>query len=286
MMWDAFLDEFIKIAYLESVHLKQQDLISRGIAGSGRMSKALKGHLVSGNVSTDEGIRHPWIPTNDYMHAFPTRPRAQVVKRLNKVMDLGVRDVAEAAANPGTFTSGILAVKGFQDIGQAGHTLADLTAHYDRPLKKGELKANTPAEQAVLGMSRQGRKVLQKIPGAGALGFAVSGAEHALSGLPPGEGILGLAPGIDTATGSKIDKNMLEQSKRFGNQVRVKILKTMQTEHGFKPDEAEKALGKFLRTTDPGLGADLVGSVARDARHVGYQITRPARLLRRVFLPE
>jgi len=228
-----------------------------------------------GNLSTDTGIRHPWIPVNAPLHAMPAQGKREIGKRILQEQQRGVEDVAHAIANPGAL-SGARMTRGMMGLGQTQHGLMDLGAHFERPLEAGMTgeAAGTLQGRAAGRL----RKVLQKVPGAEALGPVVSGMEHQTAGLKGGRG---LAPGshLDTfvSGGTASDVRSASRAAGFGRAAKRKVLKVLQTTHGMSPEAAEAAYLHHMSSKAPGRVSQLLGKASRDVGHITERTTAPVR---------
>lgn len=269
----GFLDELQKIAYDPPEHTELGNYTTRAMGLGDPMGK----HVVGGSLATDRGIRHPWIPTSDKLHAMPARPKKEIGQALLKQRNTGLRDITHGIAH----SSDAHLARGLADFGQSQHGVMDLGAHYEKPktLLAGSRMGST------MEMMRRGA---QKLPGAGSAGFAISGLEHVIGGL--GLKRTGLDPTIDKfhPRVDPIDRRSLNRAQGWGRTGRRDIIKGLVRDHGMTPAQAEQAYTQFAQRGPLSPVAKVVGSASRDARFIAQQAARPGRravtMLRKVLL--
>ena len=266
----GFFDELEKLSYDVAGHTQ----LARPTASAMGASHQLGDLVTRGSLATDTGVRHPWLPTAHAEHAFPSQTKRQISQHLMKTQQQGVKDVASAIAKGGPL-AGMRTTRGLMDIGQAQHGLMDIGAHYERPVARG---MSGPAATTARGRAAgRAREVLQKIPGAGPLGFAVSGTEHQQAGLKAGHG---MAPGseLDVFTGqTKGDVRSMGRASGFGRATKRDIIKQLQAVHGMTPEQASAAYTKYMAGPAPGRVSQALGRGTRDIRYVGQQAARPVK---------
>lgn len=236
-----------KIAYGEREHHALASKASRELGAGGDVRKK----ILKGSKKTDVGIRHPWIPTNTPLHAMPGKSRISRLRDIVKQRQAAVDDIAKSIGRGGP-KKGARMHRGLAGLGQAQHSYADISSHFDKPVEQG--LAN-----------KRLREASKKVPGSG---FAVSGIEHARSGLSPKAGLPAadldkLRPKIN-----KADAQAVRQSASFGKSSRRRILQRLQKQHGMSPEAAEAALKKAFKGKAPGRLSSAAGETSRNIKHV------------------
>jgi hypothetical protein len=271
--WNAFRAELIKLGYGGAEHTTLMKPTTQKMGLSGNLGKL----MTKGNLATDKGLRHPWNPMNDAAHAMPGRAKKETVKRIMKTRQSGVTDVAKGIAKPGVL-SGARKTRGLMNLGQTQHSVMDLGAHYERPVKEGLKPATARAARVEKG-TRVARKVLSKTPLAGPAGTVISGAEHYAAGLTP-KGAAPPSSEIDKLKPkgtNKIDDVSRGRAAGLGSSAKRDIIKKLQSAHGMTPQQAEKAYAQFASGKAPGPISQLIGKASRNSRYVKEQVTRPAK---------
>jgi len=242
--------EYEKTAYHDSNHKR---LTGNAVKEMGKgVSTEVKRLVVKGSHDSDYGIRGPWFMVNDPVHAFPNMRKTDAFKEVEKVKGRGVAAVAAAMAGKGTARD---AVGGLLDIGQGSHTLADISAHMEKPVAKGESVV---------------RAVGNFFPD-GFGGSIPSLVEHLQSKRR-----------IDSlSTKNPIDQLAVKRQKGYGKAVRKDLMATLQGAHGMNKREARKQYKQFMETFTPTRADETLGHVARNTKYVGEQIGRAAAAYRK-----
>jgi UDP-N-acetylglucosamine:LPS N-acetylglucosamine transferase len=243
--------EYEKVAYTEKNHLR---LIHGAVRQLGKLSPTAKKIISEGTLDADIGIRAPWLIINDPIHAFPNMKKEDAFKEVEKVKGRGVAAVASAMVGKGTNRD---AVQGLLDIGQGSHTLADISAHMEKPVVGGE--------SAV-------RLVNNGLPD-GFGGVVPALVEHLQTGRE-----------IDTfkPKTNKVDRTAAKRQERYGKDVKKSILQTLQGEHGLSSNAARKNYNQFMRAFKPGGADKVLGKVVRNTKFVREQLGRAASSYRKL----
>jgi hypothetical protein len=255
----------VKQAYGEKEH--------RGLAGvtsnTAGMAGGARELVQAGALEADQGIRHPWLPHTDQGHAFAgSQSRAMVGRNVRSSLEAARNDVVQSIAGNyrggmSGMMSGAQGVRGLKAFGEANHRMADISAHYDKPLTQG--------------IDSQLRTVL---PESGYGGGLVGGREHYNSGLKMQGG--GLAAELDTFRPSvdAHDAQALRRSQAMGRAFRRQVTNDL-INHGHIPAEhAPAAVERFFTQFNPGMVSKTVGEVSRDGRYVAHEAGRAAGAIR------
>jgi len=266
-------DGLEKLAYGEKEH--------RGLAGvTSRNVGARKGDarnlIVSGSLKADRGIRHPWLPHTDRIHAFAgSQHKADIGRSVAQKQRSAVGDIASSIAGGkgrqglrGYLKSGVRGARGLQNLGEAQHTVMDIGSHYEKPLAEG-------------GATRL-RKV---VPRTGYGGGIVGGKEHVnVEKLVRGRGRLQGIADIDklSPATSRIDASSVRRAGGFGRAARRHVEAALVSHHGMSADEAAKAATHFFEKSKFSPASRRIGSLSRDSRFVRGEISRAGQTLKRV----
>jgi len=269
----GFVDELLKIAYGEAEHTQLMQSSGKTMGASPQLSAI----GTKGSLATDAGMRHPWIPTNAPLHAMPSQSRMQILRGVAKTRKKAVQDLAASAAGH-TPLAGIRASRGMMDLGQAQHTYMDLGAHFEKPIEEGISGAGA---KTLKGRAAGAiRRIAPKVPGAGSLGFAVSGLEHAGAGLKQeGKGVGSHLDVLDPSK-YKADVSSMTRAERFGASSRRAVIRELRKKHGYSPNQAGQLYEHLMTNVRPGRAATAVGGVQRNLRYLREQAGRPGQLFR------
>lgn len=249
-MLQAFSNELQKEAYGEKEHT---ELAQMSLDAMGAKSQHMRDAVTKGAIQVDKGVRHPWLPHTDPMHSFPgSQSRLTIGDNVVAKQNAAAHDMAHAIANPHDALSQARSYRGFKNLGEGTHQLADITAHVDKP------------RQAGLG-SRTLRKHFPQT-GYGA-GYLISGPEHIESGLPG-------STYVDTLGNTAADDVARRRATGFGNATRKKVVKRLTDVHGVTPEAAEKAVADHFANAHGGTSARVLGEGSRDLRYLKSEAGR------------
>jgi len=258
----------LKTAYRPGGHVQ---LLQKTLDTLGQTSPGVRSLIIEGNIATDKGIRHPWIPTNDILHSMPTRSRKSLRSKLKELRHSAVQDIASAAAKPDAALASIKTVRGLMNLGQAQHALMDVAPHYEAPARN---RSNR--------FSRQLRKIIRKTPDAGVLGWVASAAEHVEEGLTP-KAFGAFASRLDDIDPDKKEwKDSSHRARTFGKTVRREIISHMKSK-GLSRKMADKKLKAVLQGPAPQGLTLTAGRVSRDINFLGGQALRPVRAVTNII---
>jgi len=224
-------------------------------------SKDVKGQMLKSVTGTDRGIRQPYLPINDRVHAFPgSQSRKDVNAYIGDRIQFAAKHVARGlAAGSGVRKEHLLA-KGFGDYASAQHTVMDRTSHRDKPEMMGK---STP-------ILRAATKVMSKIlPGYG--GQIPSVIEHGLSGRAQ---VDKFSPKKNTADQAAL-KDVISTRKTFESEVQRKLV----ADHSLSPAEAKVLTKNMYQERIGGMGKTL-GNLSRGAEHITTEVARAGKALR------
>lgn len=258
----------MKVAYGPKEHRGLAGVMAHGMQAGAPMRDIVQ----AGALEADAGIRHPWLPHTDAGHSFAgSQTRAMVGQNVRAPFMAAREDVARAIAGRHTgglydrAVSGIRAVRGMKTLGEAQHRLADISAHYDKPLAAG---ANGGTDV---------RRAFEAHPGmqVGYGGGIVGAAEHHAGGLYRGDDG-GVASHLDDLRPSKNvhDAQAVSRSRSMGTAFRRQIEGDLVRAHGMTPQQATAAAQEFFTTANPGVVSRTLGEASRDARYVRDEIGR------------
>lgn len=265
-----------KVAYGEKEH--------RGLAGvtanSMGAGPGVRQLVQGGALEADAGMRHPWLPHTDAGHSFAGSQTREMVGNNVRTPYMAARqDVAKAIAGRHTgglydrAVSGVRAVRGMKNLGEAQHRLADISAHYDKPLAAGAAGGT------------QVRQAFEAVPGAqvGYGGGLVGAVEHRAGGLyaAPGGGVASHLDDLRPAQNVH-DAQAVSRSRAMGSAFRRQVEGDLVSVHGMQPQQAQAAAQEFFTTANPGAVSRTLGEASRDARYVRGEAGRLGGALRSV----
>lgn len=245
-----------KLAYGGAEHTRLT-AAGMGTLGAGPVGKSLG---IKGTLKADMGIRHPYLPHTDPIHAFPgSQTPRQVGMNVATTQRQGVESLARAGADTslrGRLLRNARVARGMTDIGQGSHQLADISAHYAKP--------------QALGIASRAREVA---PAIGYGGGLIAGREHAKSGLTRGPE--GLAAKLDELEPGRsvIDRAALSRQEGYGRATRRMLEKELQATHGLAPAQAAAAAERVL-AAEPGRFSRALGEASRNSRYLRGEARR------------
>lgn len=254
----------LKVAYGEKEHVGLAGVTANRM-GAGAPVRSL---IQSGATEADAGMRHPWLPHTDNQHSFAgSQSRAQLGQNVLGTYTGARQDVAKAIAgknskNPvSRLLSGARATRGLKQLGDAQHRMADISAHFDKPIEQG-IASST---------------LRQHMPQSGYGGILTGGVEHARGGLYQSNGTLSshlddLRPGASAA-----DRHAVDRSGRMGHAFRRQVEGDLVRGHGMQPAQAASASKEFFENANPGRVSRTIGEASRDARYVASEGGRAVR---------
>jgi hypothetical protein len=212
-------------------------------------------------TGADKGVRHPYIPANDRVHAFPgSQSRKDVNEYISDRLQFAAKNVAKGlTAKKGVRKEHLLA-KGFGDYASAQHTVMDRTSHRDKPK---ELGVSAP-------ILRSAVKVLSKvIPGIG--GQLPSVLEHGTKGRASVDKFTPKSRSMDRAA----LKDVKDTRQTFESEVHRKLVE----DHKMTGAEA-RLLTQNMYQERIGKAGRTLGNLSRGAEHITTETARVGKALR------
>jgi hypothetical protein len=208
--------------------------------------------IQQGATRADRGIRHPFMPHTDPIHAFPgSQTKKDIGRTILEQQRRAVADISKSIAGQSTRDrnrAGVRRHRGLLGLGQTSHTLQDLAAHYEKPVEMGIAK-------------KRHRSVTPKIGYGGGL---VSGREHAVQG-----GV------IDRIGRTKADAVAERRARGLGSSTHRKVRRALEKEYSYTPEQARAATDRFFQGRQrTGLASRGVARVTRDASYLRREASR------------
>lgn len=270
--WEGFAEGVVLSARMEHQKRAYGEKEHFGLAGAtaNRMGAGapVRALVQAGATEADAGMRHPWLPHTDNQHSFAgSQSRAQLGQNVRGTYTGARQDVAKAIAGKNSLNpvsralSGTRAVRGLKQLGDAQHRMADISAHYDKPIEQGI------ASDAL-------RK---NMPHTGYGGMITGGVEHARGGLHTGGGTLSSHLDDLRPSASVADKHAVVRSGRMGHAFRSHVENDLVRTHGMSPAQAASASKEFFTHANPGRISRTLGEASRDAKYVASEGARAVR---------
>jgi len=255
-----------KVAYGDKEHRGLAGVAARGAGADGEARQLIQ----QGALATDKGIRHPFLPHTDPLHAFGgSQTRGQIGRNVAGRHQAAVHDIAQSIAGRagkqglvGRLKSGARGVRGLMNLGDVQHTVADISAHYDKPRAMG---ATSPL-----------RGILPKTGYGGILTGAHehTNVEKLVAGAP------GAMSEIDklNPSSSHFDRQAVARSRALGSTARKQVVKKLVSEHGMSPEEAARHAQDFFTSRSFSPASQRLGQVSRDLKYTKSEIARAAQV--------
>ena len=268
--------EIDKLAYGEKEHRGLAGVAARGAGAKGQA----RGLIQEGALATDKNIRHPFLPHTDNLHSFAgSQSRSTIGSGIRGRQQSAVSDIASSIAGAkgksgitGYLKSGTRGVRGLQNLGDTQHSLVDINAHYNKPLKQGT-----------------DTRLRQVMPEIGYGGGIVGGREHVneeklvknLAGGGDGSSAIAEIDALRPKT-NKQDASAVRRSKRFGSSSRRQVEATLVSQHGMSPEEASRAAKHFFEKATFSDQSRAIGGLTRDAKYLRGEGARLKDALKKV----
>jgi len=253
-----------KVAYGGKEHRGLAGVTAHG-AGAGGEARQL---IQQGALATDKGIRHPFLPHTDPLHAFAgSQTRGQIGRNVAERHQAAVHDIAQSIAGSagkqglvGRLKSGTRGVRGLMNLGDVQHTVADISAHYDKPRAMG---ATSPL-----------RGILPKT----GYGGILTGAHEHINVEKLVAGAPGAIAEIDklNPSASHLDRQAVARSRALGSTAKKQVVKKLVSEHGMHPEEAARHAQDFFASRSFSPASQRLGQVSRDLKYAKSEVARAA----------
>lgn len=269
----AFSAELRKLAYGKNTHAQLMEHTLQEAFGD-HISPDARRLMLDAARSSDMGLRHPWLPWNASVHAFPTSSKKEVREQIKDEHERSIGVLAKAIADPGLgdFKREFTATDGLLGLAQNQHTKLDVHSHIEKPVEMANLEGGPKAAREVGRL----RKAIRE--GAGSLGgFVSSGVEHVRAGfeLDLSKGIIP-KPVLDRYDPEKYDsdRKSLESSKEYGKEIRKSLVGKLRSEYDMTHSQANEEINKFMGTLSPGFLAESGAEAVDVLRHLGTEAKR------------
>lgn len=253
----SYARELAKLAYGGMEH---SYLASLGADAAGIRSPVVREMILTGALNADHGVRDPYLPFNDKIHSFPgSQTREQALQNAADSRIRGGKDVARALQGEGLWnriTRGARLASGLADIGEGSHQMADVSAHYDKPVEMGIAALKERAEMPLTGYG----------------GGLITNVEHRATERPDAKYHLDeFKPKV-----FRTDREAVKNQIKFGKELRAELETLLTRDYGLSVADARRALDRDLVDMAPGRVARLVGEATRSLKHVGRESKRLA----------